>query len=140
MRKIKQYQTSIHLEENLLSVEQKGLREDIENEVSENKKCNTCLIDKPLLNFRLRTIRRGVKGLFYDAKCKDCYARVRGTKEIGKLKFAKVLFNKNFRACTFCKKIQPLSEYYTNKAAHNGIDYRCKNCTSQRKKNIKKQR
>jgi hypothetical protein len=126
--KIKQYQTSVNLDLSQLSIEQIKIRALAIEETGEKKVCKFCSKNKLLSDYRLRTIRRGVKGIYYDATCKDCHARTRGTKTIGKLSFAKDLFKKGFRRCTTCKQIKPLTEYYKNKASHSGISNSCKNC------------
>ncbi len=84
--------------------------------------------NKLLSDYRLRTIRNGVKGIYYDASCKDCHARTRGTKEIGKLSYAKELFNKGYRRCTTCKETKLLTEYYKNRASPTKISNTCKIC------------
>ena len=128
--KITRHQTSINIDLSTLSKEQLFLRsKEIENQ-GKKKMCKTCLKNKLFNTFRLRLTRRGVKGIFYDATCKDCHARKRGTKEIGKLKYAKELFNKGFRRCTTCKETKPLTEYFLNKASHSGIMNTCKVCSN----------
>ena len=131
--KIKQYQTSINIDEENLSAEQKRIRQgNYINSKIQNKECPCCFKVKPLDEFRIRKTRRGVKGKWVDRKCKDCHARVRGTKEIGKGHFAKHILSKGFRRCVTCKDIKPLSEFYKNKAHNNGIDHRCKACDKAR--------
>jgi hypothetical protein len=127
--KITRHQTSINIDLSTLSKEQLVLRSKEIEEQGEKKICKTCLKNKLFGKYRLRLARRGVKGIFYDATCKDCHARKRGTKEIGKLKYAKELFNKGFRKCTACKNTKPLTEYYLNKASHTGIMNDCKDCS-----------
>ncbi len=126
--KIKQHQTSIDLDFSKLSIDQIKIRALAIEDSGERKICKTCLKSKLLSGYRLRTTRRGVKGIYYDATCKDCHARTRGTKTIGKLSFAKELFNKGFRKCTTCKEIKPLTKYYKNKASSTGINNSCKIC------------
>ena len=92
--KIKQYQTSINLDFSKLSREQIKIKALAIEETGEKKVCKTCSKNKLLSDYRLRTLRRGVKGIYYDATCKYCHARTRGTKTIGKLHFAKYLFKK----------------------------------------------
>jgi len=126
--KVTQYQTSINLDFSKLSKEQIKIRAKSIYEQGEKKRCKKCLKIKLFKEFRLRSSRRGVKGIFYDASCKDCHARTRGTNEIGKLKFAKEIFKKGFRRCGKCKDIKPLIEFYMNKAQHSGINHTCKKC------------
>ena len=126
--KITQHQTSINIDLSKLSKEQIIIRaKEIEKE-GKKKRCKRCLKEKLFNGYRLRTERRGVKGIYYDATCKDCHARTRGTKTIGKLSFAKDLFKKGFRRCTTCKEIKPLTKYYKNKASYSGISNSCKKC------------
>ena len=128
--KITQHQTSIDIDFSTLSKEQIIIRaKEIEKE-GEKKRCKRCTKVKLLCKFRLRTELRGVKCIYYTPTCKDCNARVRGTKEIGKLSYAKTLFNKGFRRCTTCKETKPLSEYYKNKASHTKISNSCKDCSN----------
>jgi len=127
--RLKQYQTSINIDDGKLSDEQKRIRQgNYINSKIQNKECPCCFKTKSLDEFRIRKIRRGVNGKFVDRKCKDCHARVRGTLEIGKIHFAKHLFEKGFRRCSICKKISQLSNFYKNKAQHSGIDHTCKGC------------
>lgn len=126
--KLKQYQTSVETDYSKLSREQIKIRALAIEEEGNKKRCKRCAIEKLLSEFRCHTQRRGKKGLWWDATCKDCHARVRGTKEIGKLKFAKELFNKGFRRCVECKQIKPLTCYWPNKAVHLGISHQCKDC------------
>lgn len=126
--KIKQYQTSINLDFSKLSKEQIKIRALAAEKPGEKKICKKCLKNKLLSDYRLRTIRNGVKGIYYDASCKDCHARTRGTKEIGKLSYAKELFNKGYRRCTTCKETKLLTEYYKNRASSTKISNTCKIC------------
>tara|TARA_R110000850_G_scaffold223508_1_gene349168 strand:- start:209 stop:661 length:453 start_codon:yes stop_codon:yes gene_type:complete len=127
--KITKYQTSVNIDLSTLSKDQLVLRSKEIEEQGKKKICKTCLKNKLFDKYRLRLTRRGVTGVFYDATCKDCYARKRGTKEIGKLKYAKELFNKGLRRCTTCKDTKLLSEYFLNKASHSGIMNSCKDCS-----------
>jgi len=139
--KVKQYQTSVTLDKENLTDEQKRIRQgNYINSKLTIKLCPCCMKDKILPEFRIRKTRRGVKGKWVDRKCKDCHARTRGTKEIGKLHFAKHILNKGFRRCTVCKDIKPLSEFYKNKAHNNGIDHTCMMCDKKRKENNKTNR
>jgi hypothetical protein len=131
IKDITQYQTSINIDLSKLSKEQILIRaKEIETE-GEKKRCKKCLKEKMLNGYRLRVERRGVKGIYYDATCKDCHARVRGTKEIGKLSYAKKLFDKGFRRCTTCKDTKPIAEYYANKSSHTKISNTCKICSNE---------
>lgn len=128
---ITQHQTSIDIDLSKLSKEQIIIRaKEIEKE-GEKKRCTTCFKTKLLGLFRLRTEMRGIKCIYYHARCKDCDARKRGTKEVGKLLYAKTLFDKGFRRCTTCKETKPLTEYYVNKASHTKISNTCKNCQNE---------
>ena len=128
--KITQHQTSVDIDLSKLSKEQIIIRAKEIEKTGEKKRCNTCMKEKLLSLFRLRTSLRGVKCIYYTPKCKDCNARVRGTKEIGKLLHAKTLFDKGFRRCVTCKDTKPLTEYYTNKSVSTGYSNECKPCHS----------
>ena len=127
---ITQHQTSIDIDLSKLSKEQIIIRAKEIEKKGEKKRCKRCLKEKLFNGYRLRAERRGVKGIYYDVTCKDCHARTRGTKEIGKLSYAKTLFNKGFRRCTTCKDTKPLTEYYQNNASHTKISNTCKICAN----------
>lgn len=135
MRKFKQYKTSVNLNIDRLSDEQKEIRKDIIKVNGDFKCCKTCSEIKLINNFRVRKTKHNDN--YVDATCKDCHARVRGTKEIGKLHFSKHILNKGFRKCCECKEIKVLSEYSNNAKRLIKKNYICRGCAYTKNVTIK---
>ena len=126
---LKQLSTSINIDESLLSKDQINLRLNARNKpIEEEKLCKTCGLIKDVKDsFRVRLIKNSYYRV--NATCKDCTARKRGVKEIGKLKFGKVLLDKGLRKCTKCRDIKPLNDFGNNKKLSGGKQFFCLDCT-----------
>ncbi len=135
MRKLKQYKTSVNIKIQNLSDEQKYIRKDVIIEQGESKCCKRCSEIKLVVNFRIRKTKHNDR--YIDATCKDCHARTRGVKEIGKLRFSKHILNNGFRRCVACKEIKTFLDFSKNIKRAGGINYTCKDCSYTKNVTIK---
>ncbi|TXD47351.1 hypothetical protein [Polaribacter sp. IC073] len=135
---LKQLSTSINIDESLLSKDQVNLRLNARKKpIEEEKLCKTCGLIKDVKDdFRVRLIKNSYYRV--NATCRDCTARKRGVKEIGKLKFGKVLLDKGLRKCTTCQDIKPLNEFGNSEKLSGSKQFSCLDCNRIDKDRTKK--
>lgn len=94
---------------------------------SKTQICKCCGKKLPITEFWFKDKETGRR----HTKCRDCCLKAKGIIEIGKLRFAKKIFKKNFRRCSVCKDIKPLSKFTKNKNQYGGVSNCCYECSKQ---------
>ena len=89
-------------------------------------KCRSCGKELPITEFWLKDKKTGRRS----TKCRDCSLRDQGVVEIGKTRFAMKVFEKNFRRCSVCKNLMPLTEFSHDKNRYGGYSNNCKTCNA----------
>ena len=123
LRSINQYPKNKKIDEGVLSDEMKSVRVKLKYDY-ETLKCRCCGISQPIKEFYLKDKNTGRRA----TKCRDCQMKDSGVVEIGRIRFAKIIFKKNFRRCSVCKDIKPLSEYSHFYRGYGGYANNCKKC------------
>jgi len=88
--------------------------------------CRTCGNDLPIAEYYIKDRHTGRRS----TQCRDCELRADGIVEIGKTRFAMIIFKKNFRRCAVCKDTLPLTEFSHDKNRYGGYSNNCKGCNA----------
>lgn len=125
--KIIQYPANKDISVENLSIRQNCIRDNAEPPFSgnETKRCKCCGKELPLAEFYYKDKIHKRQ----DTTCRDCRLKAAGILNIGKLRFERALLKKQFRRCSICKQILPLTEFYKNRTSHAGYSYNCKQCS-----------
>lgn len=128
--KIKQYPQNKDIPLDSLSIEQIWIRDSqnsihtVPEDTTGKRKCKCCGKELPESEFYFKDRER--KRL--DTTCKDCRLKNAGILTVGKVRFSKALLKKNFRRCSICKQILPLSEFNPSSKSYGGYVNTCKEC------------
>lgn len=128
--KIKQYPQNKDIPLNALSIEQIWTRDSMNSiqtmpeGATGQRKCKCCGKELPLSEFYFKNSERTRQ----DTTCKDCRLKNAGILTVGKVRFSKALLKKNFRRCSICKQILPLSKFNPSSKGYGGYVNTCKEC------------
>lgn len=128
--KIKQYPQNKDLSLDSLSIEQIWTRDSMNTvhtlpeDRTEKRKCKCCGKELPASEFYFKNSEH----TRLDTTCKECRLKNAGILTVGKVKFSKALLKKNFRRCSICKQILPLSEFNPSSKVYGGYANTCKEC------------
>lgn len=128
--KIKQYPQNKDISPDALSIEQIWVRDDMNTShtsfenTTEKRKCKCCGKELPVSEYYFKNSER----TRLDTTCKDCRLKNAGILTVGKVRFSKALLKKNFRRCSVCKQILPLSEFNPSSKVYGGYVNTCKEC------------
>ena len=128
--KIKQYPQNKDMSLDSLSIEQIWIRDSMNSiqrmpgDTTEKRKCKCCGKELPTSEFYFKNSER----TRLDTTCKDCRLKNAGILTVGKVRFSKALLKKNFRRCSICKQILPLSEFNPSSNSYGGYANTCKEC------------
>ena len=89
------------------------------------KICNTCGEKQSIKEYWVKDKHTGR----VSNKCRDCELKAKGVVEVGRVRFAKIIFKKGFRRCSVCKEIKPLNLFSKNKYNYGGISNVCYKCS-----------